>query len=229
MTNVISFDCYPFVYSVAGQPNSGITMKKDWLPSLEVVRNVSNRQSKPFWGFICITKREGIRPETDIKQLRLQGFVNLVYGAKAIQYFKLKESTNYASDGSGLEKFQKCLMKKDGSLIKSTYKLVSQFNEKELRPMGDFFYPAKIENVDKKDSGYSDAYFSNVSGESIVSYFTRYNQRYAAIVNYSYYHNLVVNPNLSKISEVLNHSLQPQKTSEAVILTPGDMIIFKLK
>ena len=229
LTNVISFDCYPFVYRVAGQPHSGVSLKKDWLPSLEVVRNVSNRQSKPFWGFICITKREGIRPETDIKQLRLQGFVNLVYGAKAIQYFKLKESTNYASDGTGLEKFQKCMMKKDGSIIKSVYKLVSQFNEKELRPMGDFFYPAKIENVDKRDRGFSDAYISNVSGECIVSYFTRNNQRYAAIVNYSYYNNLVVNPNPSKISEVLNHSLEPQNPSETVILTPGDMIIFKLK
>ena len=95
--------------------------------------------------------------------------------------------------------------------------------------MGDFFYPAKIENVDKRDRGFSDAYFSNVSGECIVSYFTRNNQRYAAIVNYSYYNNLVVNPNLSKISEVLNHSLEPQNPSETVILTPGDMIIFKLK
>lgn len=76
-TSFISFDYYPV-------KRSGV--ESMWYSNLEIIRNISIAQNKPFWGFANSTVF-GPYPQPTIESIRLQQFGNLLYGAKGLQYF----------------------------------------------------------------------------------------------------------------------------------------------
>ena len=73
----ITFDQYPtWVWGV----------DDGWYHSLDVVRDVSRRHGIPFWAFI-LSCREMLRVDPTLETIRLQGNINVAYGAQCNQYF----------------------------------------------------------------------------------------------------------------------------------------------
>ena len=73
----ITFDQYPtWIWGV----------EDGWYHTLDVVRDVSRRYGIPFWAFI-LSCREWYRVDPTLETIRLQGNINVAYGAQCNQYF----------------------------------------------------------------------------------------------------------------------------------------------
>ena len=73
----ITFDQYPiFTWGI----------EDCWYNSLNIVYDVCHRYGIPFWAFIQ-SCREGGRVDPSLETLRLQGNINVAYGAQCNQYF----------------------------------------------------------------------------------------------------------------------------------------------
>ena len=84
----ITFDQYPIW---------GTGIEDSWYYSLNVVYDVSRRYGIPFWAFIQ-SCRELSRVDPTLETIRLQGNVNVAYGAQCNQYFVWNNTsgTDYA-------------------------------------------------------------------------------------------------------------------------------------
>lgn len=84
----ITFDEYPIF-------KTGV--EDAWYRSLRVIYDTAKRHGVPFWAFIQ-SCREYSRVDPSVETMRLQGNVNLAYGAQCNQFFvwKATSGTNYA-------------------------------------------------------------------------------------------------------------------------------------
>ena len=84
----ITFDHYPtYIWGI----------EDCWYKSLNTVYASSRKRGIPFWAFI-LSCREWTRVDPNVENMRLQGNINLAYGAQCNQYFvwKATSGTDYA-------------------------------------------------------------------------------------------------------------------------------------
>lgn len=100
---LLTFDQYP-VYE------SGV--EHEWYHALEVVSSAARRHGIPFWAFLLCC-REWYRAFPSLENMRLQGNMDLMYGAQCIQFFvwKATSGTDYApilNDGTYKPVYYEC-------------------------------------------------------------------------------------------------------------------------
>lgn len=219
----LSFDYYPVTKD---------GLRDGWFGNLRLVRNLCLKKKIVFWGFV-LTVPHGIYPEPTLAALRLQAYVNLAYGAKALVYFTYKNPTDKTYD------FHDAPINADGKKTK-TYYLVKTLND-ELKTVSSLFFNAKITRIGhlvKVPNGERKAVCPKqldslvVSGKkgALVSEFLCGKNLYVAVINKDLESSMRLNLK-AKTRGVcyINKKLQQKKLVGSYIIQPGDMVLFKLK
>lgn len=228
----LSFDHYPVL-------SSGI--RPTWYHNLEMVRQESLACGKPFWGFVLSVPHDvpsvedTVYPIPTLGSLRLQVYSNLAYGAQAIQYF------TYWTPKSANHNYHDAPIDFDGNKTK-TYDLVQQMN-RELKTVSKLFYGAKIVSVGHLGHTLPEGTTRqtrmprNIRGlkiigskGAIVSQFIKNSHRYLAIVNKNHEDTLqVLIKARNKIPCHITKDLKEEPMKTAYIVSPGDLLLFRLK
>lgn len=222
-TPQISFDYYPIKTN---------EFRSTWFENLEIVRKVSIKTGKPFWGFVLSVPHVKY-PMPTIAMLRLQIYANLVYGAKGIQYFTYwtLKSPNYD--------FHDAPVSSEGRFTK-TYSIVKQMN-KELKGIASLFKDGTIFKVNhlgkipKATQPLNEMPLNiksiNVTGGNgaIVSQLKCKDKQYLIMLNKDYKSQITVNIQALSSSVVrLDKKLSPHKLASHYTLSGGDILIFRL-
>lgn len=220
----ISFDHYPIIRS---------SIRESWYSNLEDIRKESLRTGKPFWAFVLCTPHADY-PLPTIGMLRLQIFSNLVYGARAIQYF-----TYWTPKSYGSYYFHDGPISLDGKRTK-TYEVVKEMNQ-ELRKLLPLFDGAVIESVGhliEIPNGTQRVSIKPLNVRSlkitgkkgcIVSNFRNGMYRYLAVVNKCFDETITLYLRAkNKKVMMIDKSLQPVPLQKAYKISGGDMMIFRL-
>lgn len=226
----LSFDHYPV--TTAG-------IRPTWYHNLEMIRRECLSSRKPFWGFVLSVPHEvpftpdTYYPQPTMGSLRLQVYVNLAYGAQAIQYFTYWTPTpknyNYHDAPIGL----------DGRKTK-TYWLVQQMN-RELKAVAPLFYGARVRSVHHLGTipeGTTRLTTMPVNLRSlkvvgrqgaVVSQLEKDGHRYLAIVNKSHEQPLTVRIRPANATpRHLTKQLQEEKMKTSYSVEAGDLLLFRL-
>ena len=227
----ISFDFYPIT-------TKGI--RNTWYENLEMVRTVSRKTGKPFWGFVLSVPHDvPFTPDTyyptpTLGALRLQAYSNLVYGAQGIQYFTYwtpgdTEGFHY-HDGPVDENGKKT----------NTYALVQVLNN-ELKSLSSLFYgstildlghlgviPEGTKRIKKMPVNIKKLKVSGYQG-AIVSVFEKNQKKYLAIVNKSHEKEMTLTIKArNNKPRLLDKQLNEHPIKVDYQVAPGDMLIFSL-
>lgn len=224
-TPVISFDHYPI------QKNS---IRQEWYQNLEMVRKESILTGKPFWGFILSTPHLDY-PQPTLASLRLQAYVNLAYGAQALQYYTywtLKPHDNLDYHNGPINY--------NGKKTK-TYNIVQKINA-ELKQVGALFADAEIISVHhllkipigttKQPSMPMNLSKLSIKGTqgAVLSTFYKQGHTYLAIVNKDYQHSLKIYIQAKNdIPKHVTKSNEIEHLKSNYSITGGDLIIFRLE
>lgn len=219
----ISFDFYPVT-------DKGL--RWGWFNNLEIIRTESLRSGKPFWGFV-LSVPHILYPQPTLASLRLQAYVNLAYGAQAIQYF-----TYWTPEPTEEYDFHNGPITTDGKKT-DTYDLVRQMNT-ELRPVSNLFYQANVTDVShigiipkgakKMDKAPTHVHHLKAEGTkgAVVSQFTKDNIQYMAIVNKDDQSSLKLEIDCNEDVVQVNKDMTTKKTVETYTIEPGDILLFRL-
>ena len=117
-------------------------LEDSWYHSLNVIYDTAKRHNIPFWAFIQ-SCREYTRVDPTLETIRLQGNINLAYGAQCNQYFvwKATSGTDYAP------------IMNDGT-YKPVYDDVKEYN-RELRNREFVFSGCSVNAVRHLGTNYS--------------------------------------------------------------------------
>lgn len=219
----ISFDHYPVTHK-------GI--RSNWYYNLEMIRKESLRANKPFWGFILSVPHYEY-PQPTLASLRLQAYVNLAYGAQALQYF-----TYWTPKPDKEYDYHNGPISNSGEKTK-TYNLVQKMN-KELRPIADLFYKATVTSVNHLSSiptGTTElkrvpknVYSIKVIGKkgAVVSQFKKNGQLYLAIVNKDHLKSMKLYISARKNVVRMLKNMKEEILKNEYNIEAGDIIIFRL-
>lgn len=219
----ISFDYYPVTKS---------GLRDGWFRNLGEVRSLCQSKGLSFWGFV-LTVPHGEYPQPTLAALRLQAYVNLLYGAKALVYFTYMTPSDKNYD------FHDAPVNGDGKKTK-TYYLVKTLNA-ELKTISTLFAKAVISRVGhlvKIPDGEQKAVCPKqldslvVEGKkgALVSEFASGKNRYLAVVNKDYISSMRLRIKAKTQSvRYVNKKLQQENLSGLYTVQPGDVVIFKLK
>ena len=221
----ISFDYYPVTKQ---------GLRDGWYDNLELIRRKSIQAGIPFWGFV-LSVPHAVYPQPTIGSLRLQVYSNLAYGAQAIQYF-----TYWTPEPERENNFHNGPVNRKGKKTK-TYYLVQAMN-RELKTVSKLFYGARVISVrhlGRVDRGTSplkqvpvNVRRLRVMGRSgaIVSQIEKQGHRYLVIVNKDYNSRMQVFLTMkSLVPRHLTKSLREEKPKHTYSVSPGDVLLFKLK
>lgn len=231
--NQISFDFYPI--TTAG-------VHPSWYHNLEMVRSESLASGKPFWGFALSVPHnvpnvpDTYYPTPNMAMLRLQIYSNLAYGAQAIQYF-----TYWTPTPTKDIIFHDAPIGLDGKKTK-TYALVQQMN-KELREVSRLFYGAKVLSVHhlggklpqgttrQKRMPLNLKTLKVISSKgAVISQFEKNGHRYLAIVNKDHEKSIkILIATRNDIPRHITKTLQEEPMDTSYNISPGDILIFRLK
>lgn len=228
----LSFDFYPVT-------TKGI--RPTWYYNLEMVRQESLRTGKPFWGFVLSVPHDvpfdegNYYPAPTLAALRLQVYSNLAYGAQAIQYF-----TYWTPDGTDSFHYHDGPIGLDGKKTK-TYDVVQQMN-RELKAVAPLFYGAKVlsvhhlgaipEGTTRQTVMPLNIRSLKIVGRqgAIISQLQKDGHRYLAIVNKSHEQPLTVRIQpRNSTPRHLTKQLQAEALKTSYTVTPGDVLLFRLK
>ena len=217
----ISFDHYPVTKD---------GLREQWYSNLEAVRQESLRTGKPMWGFVLSTPHN-VYPQPTLATLRLQCYVNLAYGAQAIQYF-----TYWTPEG---KEYYNGAIDRDGKRT-ATYHVVKLMNA-ELRPLLPLFDGAEVTNVGhlqkipmgtkrlkKLPSGIKKLKVTGSEG-ALISTLKKDGHQYMVVVNKDYQHPMTLTLRTASQVVQITKSLQQSPAKEAYTLPAGDILIFRLK
>lgn len=220
----ISFDFYPIT-------NDGL--RENWFANLETIRRSSLQCGKPFWGFI-LSVPHAIYPQPTLSALRLQAYVNLAYGAQALQYF-----TYWTPNPDSDNVYYNGPIDKDGSKT-ATYTLVQKMN-RELRPIADLFLNARVTAVNhlgnipegttrlsKTPAGVRSIKVEGSKGV-IVSQFQKDGHAYMAIVNKNHLSPATLSVRLKSGVLKLNKDLTTEQPKSDYVIQAGDILLFQIK
>lgn len=221
----ISFDYYPVT-------SSGI--RATWYQNLELVRKTSLRTGKPFWGF-ALSVPHIIYPTPTLASLRLQIYVNLAYGAQAIQYF-----TYWTPAPTDEYDYHDAPISQDGKKTK-TYDLVQQMN-RELKTVSKLFNGAKVtsvhhlgtlsEGTTRQTVMPANLRSLKIVGRqgAVISQFEKDGHLYLAVVNKSHEQSLTVRIRTrNNTPKHVTKTLQEETVKNNYIIEAGDILLFKLK
>lgn len=220
----ISFDFYPITKK---------GLRDNWFYTLGEIRKESLRTNKPFWGYVLSVPHNDY-PQPTLAMLRLQTYVNLAYGAQAIEFFTYRTPTDKNYD------FHDAPIGLDGKKTR-TYTLVQSLN-KELKSVVTLFYGAEIKDIGhlvKIPTGAKrlDATPVNIGkivakgGEgALISTFENQGRTYMAVVNKDYKSSMTLTITTKSTSVVeITKSLQTAKMKQRYTVAAGDIVIFRLK
>ena len=219
----ISFDFYPVTKN---------GLRNTWFFTLEEIRKESLRTSTPFWGYV-LTVPHTIYPAPTLEALRLQAYVNLAYGAQAIEYFTYRTPIDDRYD------FKDAIIGLDGKRT-AIYNLVKAFN-RELKNVSQIFNKAKINHVGhlikippycakaKVPACIKSLIVKGKKG-AVVSIITKNKHAYMAVVNKD--HTEGMSLQIKAASDKVVHvtkTLNTEKLKNSYQINPGDIALFKLK
>lgn len=219
----ISFDFYPVT-------KEGLR-EDTWFYTLSEIREESLRTGRPFWGFVLCTPHS-VYPQPTLATLRLQAYVNLVYGAQAIQYFTYKTPQDKSYD------FHNAPIELNGRKTK-TYLLVKQMNV-ELKNVSKLFYGATVTSIGhliKIPSGTQRAKTpSGVkrikvvgNGGAVVTTFSNKGHKYLAVVNKDYEKSMTMEIVFTSAAKHIDKKLAETTPKSAYTVEPGDICLFRLQ
>lgn len=173
----ITFDQYPIW-------KTGV--EDSWYRSLNVIYDTAKRHGIPFWAFIQ-TCREYSRVDPSVETIRLQGNVNLAYGAQCNQLFvwKATSGTNYApilQDGTWTQAYEDC--KTYCTEIHNREYVFVDCDVRSVRHTGfDYYRHGTCLTAADYPEAISDI---SVEGSSLVSFIGNNGNEYVTICNKSY-------------------------------------------
>ena len=228
----ISFDFYPI--TTAG-------IRPTWYYNLEMIRNESLASGKPFWGFALSVPHDvpytpnTYYPVPTLASLRLQIYVNLAYGAQAIQYF-----TYWNPRGEEGFNYHDAPISREGKKT-NTYYLVQQMN-RELKTVSKLFYGAKVTSVRHMKIIPQGCAKQNTipvnlnslkivsSKGAIISQFEKNGHTYLAVVNKNHWDEMTLLIKAkNNIPKHITKSLSEESMKTSYQIPAGDVILFKLK
>lgn len=219
----ISFDYYPV--TKAG-------LRDGWFSNLSNVRNLCQKMNLDLWGFV-LTVPHGNYPQPTLASLRLQAYVNLAYGAKALVYFTYMTPSDKNYD------FHDAPINADGKKTQTFY-LVKALNT-ELKTVTSLFTNATILHIGhliKIPNGEQKAVCPKlldsliVEGKkgALISEFTSGKNSYVAVVNKDYTDSMLLRvKSRAKTVRYINKRLLQERLASSYTVSPGDIAIFKLK
>lgn len=221
----LSYDFYPVV--------KGDEVAQQWYSILEDVRRESIRTSVPFWAYVLCVPHI-CYPKPTLSHLRLQCYVNLAYGAQALQYFAYwtpAPTKEYDFYGGPVLRNGKC---------GPSYAVVKSINT-EMKPMLPFFEGSKVLKVGhlgkiptgcSKMQTLTNIRKITVTGDegAVVCEMQNKTHRYAVIVNKSLKGNLDVNiiPHNGANVRHITKSLCSLSLQNTYIVPPGDILLLQL-
>lgn len=228
-TNLVSFDHYPIVNN---------TIRPGFYENLEIIRSLSQKFNKPFWGFACTAIHFEYRQPT-LSSIRLQQFGNILYGAQGIQYYTYWSVNNLHWKQNN---YSYAIVDENGNPT-PTYEVVKTVN-KEIQKLAWVFSGSKSEGVFHMGNNIPKgtvemktipSQFSSLSinnDNALVALMSNKEKRFIIIQNKSLNENLTlsykpkrslkkVNNNTGKIESTVIAS----KKYKDIIL-PGDILIF---
>lgn len=225
----ISFDNYPVTRK---------GLKENWYYNLEMIRNESLLSGKPFWAFALSVPHKtpySDYPSPTKASLRLQIYSNLVYGAKAIQYF-----TYWTPGENEGFNYHDAPISREGNKTK-TYALVQSMN-KELKQIAPLFYNGEVVSVHHLGKNIpvgttrmkglpvnlSSLKIVNKKG-CILSTIKYENHLYLCVVNKDYKESIsLLLSAKNNIPVKIEKNLTTQPLQNKYSIEPGDIAIFKL-
>lgn len=217
----ITFDQYPvFIWGV----------EDCWYRSLNVVSDTAKRHGIPFWAFIQ-SCREWNRVDPSLETLRLQGNINMAYGAQCNQYFvwRATSGTNYApimSDGEYKQVYYDC-MEYDRELHNREF-VFANCDVRKVRHIGYNYYlhGAGFSNADLPEA-ISDL---EVDDCALVSFIGNSGNEYVVVCNKAYDRKL--NAEMTFTREVYTIDREGEFTlqepgTRGFTIDEGDMLVIK--
>ncbi len=218
----ISFDYYPVTRN---------GLRDGWFRNLSEVRNLCRKRNVPFWGFI-LSVPHGEYPQPTQASLRLQAYVNLIYGAKALVYFTYKTPYDKRYD------FHDAPLNAEGQKT-PTYSLVKNLNL-ELASISPLFLNATITRIghlvhipESESKSIRPKQLSSlvVTGKkgAVVSEFISNSHHYLAVVNKDYIATMQLTLKARTRSVCyITKKLQRSQLADSYTIQPGDIALFQL-
>ena len=218
---LISFDQYP-VYEWG--------VEDEWYHALEVVSATARRHSIPFWAFL-LSCREWYRADPCLENIRLQGNMNLAYGAQCIQFFvwKATSGTNYAP------------IMNDGE-YKPVYYDCKEYNRelhnREFIFAGGDVWKVRHTGLDSYKYGtfltpadYPEAIGDmSIDGDALISFIGNNGNEYVAVCNKSWQEKLPVELTFTRTVYTIDRNggfTEQQPGTSAFEIEEGDMLVVK--
>ncbi len=218
---LLSFDQYP-VYEWG--------VEDEWYHALEVVSSTARRHGIPFWAFLLCCW-EWYRAFPCLENIRLQGNMDLIYGAQCIQFFvwKATSGTNYApimNDGEYKPVYYEC---KEFNREMHNREFVFAGSEvRKVRHIGNNYYlHGTCFSKDDLPEAISDI---SADGSAAVSFIANSGNEYVAICNKSWEEKLPVTVNFTRDVYTIDREgdfVLQHIGATAFTIDEGDMLIIK--
>ena len=217
----LTFDQYP-VYL------SGV--EDEWYHSLEVISSTARRHGIPFWAFLLCC-REWYRADPTLENIRLQGNMNLTYGAQCIQFFvwKATSGTNYApimNDGEYKPVYYDC--KEYNRELHNREFVFAHCNVRGVRHIGNNYYlhGACLTEADLPEA------ISGISadGAAAVSFLGNNGNEYVVVCNKSWQDKLNVDLTFTREVYTIDRDgvfAEQQPGTSTFVIDEGDMLVVK--
>ena len=219
----ITFDQYPVWLT---------GVEDGWYHSLDVVSSTAKKYGVPFWAFLLSSRLER-REDPTLENMRLQGNINLAYGAQCNQFFvwKCLSDSNYAPimpDGTYKEVYYD--IKEYTREMRNREYVFAGGAVFNLRHIGSDYY-LHGKHLDKSDLPEA---IGNITadGSAVVSFIGNSGSEYVVICNKSWQEQLSVEIDFTRVVYTIDREgefteQQPGKTSFTI--DEGDMMVIKLK
>ena len=217
----ISFDQYP-VYETG--------VEDEWYHALEVVSSTAKSHGIPFWAFLLCC-REWYRAFPSLEIIRLQGNMNLTYGAQCNQFFvwKATSGTDYApimNDGTYKPVYDQC--KEYNRELHNREFVFAKCYVQRVRHIGNNYY---LHGASLTDADLPEAISDIASkGNAAVSFLTNNGNDYVVICNKSWQEKLPVEVTFTRTVYTIDREgvfavQQPGKSTFTI--DEGDMLVIK--
>lgn len=228
-TNLVSFDHYPIINN---------TVRSGFYENLEIIRLLSQKFDKPFWGFACTAIHFNYRQPT-LSSIRLQQFGNILYGAQGIQYYTYWTVNNLHWKQNN---YSYAIVDENGNPT-PTYEVVKTVN-KQIQRLAWVFSGSKSEGVFHVGSDIPKGttemktipgQFSSLSinnGSAIVALMSNKDKKFIIIQNKSLNETLTLSYKPKRSLKKVNNNTGKIEATVTVskkykdIILPGDILIF---
>ena len=217
----ITFDQYPvFKWGV----------EDSWFTALDVVSSTARRHGIPFWAFLLCSREPG-RVDPDLCNIRLQGNVDLMYGAQCIQFFvwKAHSATDYApimNDGEYKPVYYDC--KEYNRELHNREFVFAGGNVWKVRHTGlESYKHGTALTQDDYPEAISDM---SIAGDALISFVGNHGNEYVAVCNKSWKEKLPVGLTFSRTVYTIDRNggfTEQQPGTSAFEIDEGDMLIVK--